>query len=91
MGGPLKVVRTYPHRRQPGDQAPNPADLFDQHRDRVLAGHTRVNNLHLRLLGRPAELTGADYWAGRVLRDGDIALAANLAASDEYYQRAQIR
>ena len=33
----------------------------------------------------------ATYWAGRVVREGDIALATSLAASQEYFERAQTR
>jgi len=44
-----------------------------------------VNNLSLKPLRRPAEPAGADYWAGRVIADGDLVLAANLASSDEYF------
>ncbi len=35
---------------------------------------------------RSPDTSGGDYWAGRVRTQGDLALAAALAASAEYYQ-----
>lgn len=53
--------------------------------------NTRVNNLYLALLGRDGEPGGIAFWAGRIATAGDIVLAANLAASEEYFVRARIR
>ena len=53
--------------------------------------HTRVAALYQALLGRATDTPGADYWAAVIERAGDIALASDLAASHEYYQRAQAR
>ncbi|MCU1452101.1 MAG: hypothetical protein JWN46_247 [Acidimicrobiales bacterium] len=52
---------------------------------------TRVDALYLKLLGRRPDAAGEAYWADRILVDGDLALAANLAASDEYLARAATR
>ncbi len=51
----------------------------------------RVTDLYQLLLGRTPDPDGLQFWAGRVVTDGDLALAASLAGSDEYYQRAQRR
>lgn len=48
----------------------------------------RVDALYEQILGRPADRAGRDYWAEQILELGDVALAAYLAASDEYYSRA---
>jgi hypothetical protein len=42
-------------------------------------------------LGRNPDPGGLTYWTGRILNDGDLALAANLAGSAEYFNRAQSR
>lgn len=52
---------------------------------------TRVEALYDSLLGRPADADGRAYWAGRIETLGDLALAVNLAASHEYFSRAQAR
>ncbi len=52
---------------------------------------TRVRGLYQTLLARDPDPTGWPYWAGVVLTAGDIELAVNLAASDEYYARAANR
>ncbi len=52
--------------------------------------NTRVNNLYLALLGRDGEPGGIAFWSGRITA-GDIVLAADLAASEEYFVRARIR
>lgn len=57
----------------------------------VESRHARVRNLYLKLLNREPEPGGWDYWAGQVLKTGDLALAADLAASPEYYDRSQTR
>lgn len=51
----------------------------------------RVERLYIDLLGRPADVDGRDYWAGRLTREGDLALAVSLASSGEYLDRAQVR
>jgi GH25 family lysozyme M1 (1,4-beta-N-acetylmuramidase) len=52
--------------------------------------HTRVAALYQALLGRAPDQGGWDYWAGVILPRGDLALAANLASSDEYYGNATV-
>ena len=52
---------------------------------------TRVAGLYQALLGRAPDPDGQAYWARRILRDGDLVLAADLAASPEYFDRAQVR
>ncbi len=52
---------------------------------------TRVNNLYQALLGRGPDPTGWPFWANVILTSGDIQLAASLAASAEYYLRADNR
>lgn len=49
---------------------------------------TRVANLYETLLGRSPDQGGWTYWAQQVKTQGDLALAANLAASAEYYGHA---
>lgn len=53
------------------------------------SARVRVTQLYLTLLGRRPDSTGLTYWAGVVVSQGDLSLAAQLATSDEYYQRAQ--
>lgn len=53
--------------------------------------HARVAALYATLLGRGPDVGGWDFWAGRVNRLGDLALAAELAASPEYYELAHRR
>jgi hypothetical protein len=48
----------------------------------------RVEALYQQILGRAADAGGRDYWVDQLLRVGDVALAAHLAASDEYYRRS---
>ncbi len=49
----------------------------------------RVHDLYRALLGRRADPAGLATWAPIVRAQGDLVLAAHLAASDEYYARAQ--
>jgi len=49
---------------------------------------TRVQNLYRELLDRGSDLGGETFWAGVLANGDDLALAANLAASDEYFERA---
>ncbi len=51
----------------------------------------RVKDLYQQLLGRQADPSGLAYWSGRVVTDGDLALAVQLAASNEYANRASVR
>ena len=57
----------------------------DEHR------RDRVTRLYVVLLGRDPDPAGVAYWADALLRRDDIELAALLAASDEYVERAQRR
>lgn len=52
---------------------------------------SRVQALYGRLLGRGTDPAGEDHWAAVLVNGDDLALAANLAASDEYFDRAQAR
>ena len=54
----------------------------------VESRRTRVAGLYGTLLDRAPESAGLEFWADRILVDGDLALAADLAASDEYHARA---
>ena len=49
---------------------------------------TRVQALYQELLGRGTDNGGETFWAGVLSNGDDLALAANLAASDEYFNRA---
>jgi hypothetical protein len=51
----------------------------------------RVTRLYGLLLGRAPDPGGLAYWTGALLHRDDIELAALLAASDEYVERAQHR
>lgn len=51
----------------------------------------RVRSLYADLLGRAPDPSGLAYWSGRVVTDGDLALAVQLAASNEYRTRASTR
>ncbi len=53
--------------------------------------HTRVEHLYQVLLGRDPETAGWNYWSDRVEEFGDLILAAHLASSVEYYERAWVR
>lgn len=48
----------------------------------------RVNRLFLQVLGRSPDAAGRDYWTGQLRTLGDVTLAAWLAASQEYYDKA---
>jgi hypothetical protein len=48
----------------------------------------RVNSLFQQVLGRPADPDGRFYWTRQLLTLGDVSLAAWLAASKEYYDKA---
>lgn len=47
----------------------------------------RVRRLYLDILGREPDQAGGDYWVQRLTEVDDVELAAELAASSEYYQR----
>ena len=51
----------------------------------------RVQTLYGQLLGRGTDIGGEDFWSGVLANGDDLALAANLAASDEYFANAQSR
>lgn len=51
----------------------------------------RVNALYVKFLGRAGEAGGVEQWMPFVAQKGDLVLAAAIAASDEYYNRAQAR
>ena len=51
--------------------------------------HTRVKALYQTLLGRAPDPGGWNFWANQITTVGDLALAANLASSEEYYARAR--
>jgi hypothetical protein len=51
----------------------------------------RVAHLYRVLLERNPDGAGQAFWADQLLRQDDVALAALLAASDEYFNRAQTR
>lgn len=53
------------------------------------SGGTRVANLYEALLFRGPDAAGRDFWVPRVLRDGDVVLAVNLASSEEFFRLAQ--
>lgn len=53
--------------------------------------HTRVKGLYETLLGRAPDQAGWDYWAGLIATQGDLALAAELTESSEYYSDAFVR
>lgn len=48
----------------------------------------RVETLYRLVLERPADPRGKLHWMDRLIREGEVKLAANLATSTEYYQRA---
>lgn len=48
---------------------------------------SRVTALYREILGRAPDPGGHDFWVEQVVRLGDVALAAHLAASDEQYRR----
>ncbi len=49
----------------------------------------RVADLYRQVLGRGPEPGGLSYWSAQLLTRDDVALAAELAASDEYFRNAQ--
>ncbi|MCU1357144.1 MAG: peptidase and in kexin sedolisin [Acidimicrobiales bacterium] len=49
----------------------------------------RVTGLYLRLLHRTPDPSGLAYWSRVILTKGDIALAVNLATSNEYFNRTR--
>ncbi len=50
---------------------------------------TRVNELYQTFLGRGPDAAGLDFWAGQLNNGDDLALAAFLASSPEYFDLAQ--
>ena len=49
----------------------------------------RVTTLYQQVLGRGTDGEGLSFWAGQLLTRDDVALAAELAASEEYFGLAQ--
>lgn len=49
----------------------------------------RVNSLYLKFLGRDGEPAGIQNWMPFVAKEGDLVLAAAIAGSPEYFNRAQ--
>ncbi len=49
----------------------------------------RVTGLYRQVLGRDPDAGGLAYWSQQLLSKDDVSLAAELAASDEYFRRAQ--
>ena len=49
----------------------------------------RVSDLYRQVLGRGPDAGGLSFWSGQLLTRDDVALAAELAASDEYFRKAQ--
>jgi len=48
----------------------------------------RVDALYRQVLDRAPDTSGRNFWVEELLRAGDVALAAHLAASDEFYSRS---
>lgn len=48
----------------------------------------RVTDLYQRILGRTPSSSEREYWAGQLLDLDDVAMAAELSASAEYYRKA---
>jgi len=57
----------------------------------VESRQVRVTKMYQLLLQRDPDPTGLSFWTDRVLATGDIALAVDIANSDEYWQKAQTR
>lgn len=57
--------------------------FYDSPEKRLL----RVDALYFQFLKRPPDSGGRSFWAGRILTNGDLALASDLASSPEYYGR----
>jgi len=49
----------------------------------------RVSGLYQQVLGRGTDAGGLSFWAEQLLTRDDVALAAELAASEEYYRISQ--
>lgn len=69
---------------------PRDALAFGFYQSRETLG-VRVNALYVKFLGRDGEAGGVEQWMPFVSQKGDLVLAAAIAASDEYYNRAQAR
>ena len=55
------------------------------------SARARVTGLYQDLLGRAPDPSGLAYWSAKVVTAGDLALAVNLAASNEYRNRSAVR
>ena len=51
----------------------------------------RVDKVYLALLGRHVDADGATFWAPRIVANGDVVLAIDVAGSAEYLTRAATR
>ena len=49
----------------------------------------RVDAMYVRVLGRISDPAGRQFWTGELLRVDDVALAVELASSDEFFTKAQ--
>lgn len=58
--------------------------------DAIESRNQRVHGLYRAILERLADPTGLEYWSGELLTSDDVRLAEFLAASDEFYNRAQV-
>lgn len=57
--------------------------------DSLESRRDRVTGLYRSVLGRDPDAAGRDHWAGALLVIDDVRIAAVLAASDEFFARAQ--
>ncbi len=64
-----------------------PGDIASGFYQSVESRNDRVTRLYQAVLGRAPDVEGRDFWAGRLLVEDDIALAVDLAVSDEFYDR----
>ena len=55
------------------------------------SARNRVTGLYQDLLGRAPDPSGLAHWSAKVVTDGDLVLAVQLAASNEYRTRAATR
>ncbi len=67
--------------------AANPGDIASGFYQSVESRNDRVTRLYFAILERGPDEEGRDFWAGRLLAEDDIALAVDLAVSDEFRDR----
>ena len=68
------------------DGTATPGDIASGFYQSVESRNDRVTRLYQTILGRSPDIEGRDFWAGRLLVEDDIALAVDLAVSDEFYE-----